>query len=172
MLANEQPSAWILHPSVEKKNVLTNVGKWVWVVTKTSPEIDELVILIINQLDLKVTISLKSPFQFKDASHHRWTYTCFPCTEHISDTRHKVCAPGLRAAGYKRREELIPTRYPQQSRGNTESSPPVFHKNVIYKIYSLLTAQQCLSHDLSKQLLITRAKSDRSYFYTRMTAWV
>lgn len=62
MLANEQPSAWILHPSVEKKNVLKNVGKWVWVVTKTSPEIDEPVILIINQLDLKITLPIQRCF--------------------------------------------------------------------------------------------------------------
>lgn len=40
MLASEQPSAWILHPAVEKKNVPTNAGKLVWIVTKTSPEID------------------------------------------------------------------------------------------------------------------------------------
>lgn len=40
MLASEQPSAWTLHPAVEKKNALTNARKLAWIVTKTSPEID------------------------------------------------------------------------------------------------------------------------------------
>lgn len=62
----------------------------------------------------------------------------------------------------------------QQSRGNTEitSIHLVFHKNAIYKINSLLIGQQCLSHNLSKELLPTWAKSDRNYFYTRMTAQI
>lgn len=59
MLANKQPSA-----AVEKKNVITNVGKGVWQVTSTSPETDELVTWVINQPALKATTSLIQPFPF------------------------------------------------------------------------------------------------------------